>query len=75
VNEDFERLFEFVQRHDHEVVGHAAVPAVARQKLAKFAGGQSTKAEKEEVKRLLEAQPELISVLAEEVQALRKADR
>ena len=75
MNEDFEHLFEFVQRHDYDVIGRAAVSAVTRQKLAKFAAGQCTEPEREEMRRLLEAQPELISVLAEEVRSLRKAAR
>ena len=75
MNEDFEHLFEFVQRHGYEVIGHAAVSAVTRQKLAKLAVGQCTEPEREEMRRLLEAQPELISVLAEEVRSLRKAAR
>jgi hypothetical protein len=75
VNEDFDHLFEFLQHHDYEVIGHAAVSAVTRQRLAKLAAGQCTEPEREEMKRLLEAQPELISVLAEEVRSLRKATR
>lgn len=75
VSDDFECVLEFLQREQPEVLGRANIPEATRQKLAKFAAGACSEDDREEVKRLLQTEPELLSALAEEVRSLRKAEQ
>lgn len=73
MNDDFQILFELLEDPAQEVTGRiaAALPADLREKVAKFAAGKSSEEEREEMKKLLREQPDLASVLATEVRALR----
>jgi hypothetical protein len=73
VNDDFQILFELLEDPAQEVSGRiaAALPADLREKIARFAAGKCSEEERDEMKKLLREQPELASVLATEVRALR----
>jgi hypothetical protein len=73
VNDDFQILFELLEDPPQEVSGRiaAALPAGLREKVARFAAGKSSEEERDEMKKLLREQPDLASVLATEVRALR----
>jgi hypothetical protein len=75
VNNDFQILFELLEGPAREVSGRiaAALPADLREKLARFASGKCSEEERDLVKKLLREQPDLVSVLATEVRALRPA--
>ena len=75
MNDDFEILFEFFERGTHEVAGRAAtsIPQDLREKLARFAAGSCTPEERDEMKQLLQEQPDLIPVLVTETVALRQS--
>ncbi len=47
------------------------LPADLREKVARFAAGKCSEEERDEMKKLLREQPDLASVLATEVRALR----
>ena len=75
MNDDFKVLFELLEASTEEVAGHAAVtisPDV-HEKLVRFAGGRCTDEEREEMKQLLQQQPDLIPILVDETVALRQA--
>lgn len=73
MNDDFQILFELLEDPAQEVTGRiaAALPADLREKVARFAAGKSSEEERDEMKKLLREQPDLASVLATEVRALR----
>ncbi len=77
VNDDFDKLFRFYERHRAEVAGRevATVSADVREKLVRFAEGHCTEEERSEVKQLLLGKPELIPLLVDEIIALRQAQR
>jgi hypothetical protein len=73
VNDDFQILFELLEDPAQEVTGRiaATLPADLREKVARFAAGKCSEEERDEMKKLLREQPDLASVLATEVRALR----
>ena len=73
MNDDFQILFELLEGPAPEVTGRiaAALPGDLREKIARFAAGKSSEEERDEMKKLLREQPDLASVLATEVRALR----
>lgn len=73
MNDDFQILFELLEGPAQEVTGRiaATLPADLREKIARFAAGKSSEEERDEMKKLLREQPDLVSVLATEVRALR----
>ena len=73
MNDDFQILFELLEDPAQEVTGRiaAALPADLREKVSRFAAGKSSEEERDEMKKLLREQPDLASVLASEVRALR----
>jgi hypothetical protein len=77
VNDDFEILFAFFERHRHEVAGRevATVPPELRERLARFAEGRCSEEERAQMKQLLFEQPELIPLLVTEAVALREAQQ
>lgn len=77
MNDDFDVLFGFLQDHEHEVSGRAA-PVISpelREKISRFAAGESTDDERTEMKKVLQQDPALIPVLVSEVEAIRQHDR
>ncbi len=77
MNDDFEILFAFFERHRQEVAGREVetVPADLREQLARFADGRCSEEERAEMKKLLFEKPELIPLLVNEAVALRQAQR
>jgi predicted Zn-dependent peptidase len=75
VNDDFNILFGFLEGDRPEVAGRSApaVPAVLRERIAKFASGAVTEEERAEMKKLLQDQPDLIPILVMETRALRES--
>ena len=73
MNDDFQILFELLEGPAQEVTGRiaATLPADLREKVARFAAGKCSEEERDEMKKLLREQPDLASVLATEVRALR----
>ncbi len=73
MNDDFQILFELLEDPPQEVAGRiaAALPADLREQIARFAAGKCSEEERDEMKKLLREQPDLASVLATEVRALR----
>jgi uncharacterized protein YggL (DUF469 family) len=76
VNDDFQILFELLEGGSQEVSGRAAatVPSELREKIAKFAAGSCNEEEREQMKKLLREQPDLIRLLVTEIRALRPTD-
>ena len=77
MTDNFQLLFQLLESDRLEVTGRTA-PSVTpelRKKIAKFAAGESTEAEREEIKGLLGQKPELIPVLAQEAKALRTSEK
>jgi hypothetical protein len=76
VNDDFQILFELLEGGVQEVSGRAAatVSSDLREKIAKFAAGTCNEEERDQMKKLLREQPDLIPVLVTEIRALRPAD-
>jgi len=76
VNDDFKILFELLDGDVHEVAGRAVatVPSELRDRIAKFAAGQCSEEEREQIKKLLREQPDLIPLLVNEIHALRPTD-
>jgi hypothetical protein len=75
--DDFSILAGFLERFDEEVEGRALdEPAedVQRQLMA-FAGGTLAEAERAQVIQLLQAHPQWIPWLAQQVKALRQASQ
>jgi hypothetical protein len=74
VNDDFKILLEFFNGDAREVGGRsaAAIPPELRKKIARFANGTSTEAERAEMKRLFHEQPDLIPALVMETKAIRQ---
>ncbi|MEY2549805.1 MAG: hypothetical protein QOD64_2387 [Verrucomicrobiota bacterium] len=74
MNDDFKILLEFLEADVQEVAGRsaAAVPADLKEKIVRFAGGKCTEEERDEMKKLLQEQPQLISTLVIEAKALRQ---
>ena len=77
VNDDFDVLFGFFKDHEHEVAGRSApvIPPDLREKISRFAAGQSTEEERAEMKRVLQEEPALIPVLVGEVEAMRRGEQ
>jgi hypothetical protein len=76
VNDDFQILFELLEGGAQEVSGRAAatVSSDLREKIAKFAAGTCNEEERDQMKKLLREQPDLIPVLVTEIRALRPTD-
>jgi len=76
VNDNFQILFELLDSGVQEVSGRAAaaVPSELRDKIAKFAAGTCDEQERDQMKKLLREQPDLIPVLVTEIRALRPVD-
>ncbi len=76
MNDDFQILFELLEGGVQEVSGRAAatVSSDLREKIAKFAAGTCNEEERDQMKKLLREQPDLIPVLVTEIRALRPAD-
>ena len=74
VSNDLDILFAFLQSREPEVSGHAAaeVSADLRERVVRFATGQSSESERDKVKKLLREQPDLIPVLVSEIRTLRE---
>ena len=74
MNDDFKLLFELLGENQ-EVAGRAAasVPADVREKIGRFAAGACSEEEREQMKKLLREQPDLIPLLVAEIRALRPA--
>jgi hypothetical protein len=74
VNDDFKILLEFFDGEAGEVAGRAAetIPTDLRERIARFASGQSTEEERSEMKKLLQEKPQLIPALVSETKALRQ---
>ena|GEM_PF-1157070 len=70
---EFDAVFKLAFDVPVEVSGRAAVevPQAMKDRLARFAAGATTEEEREEIKKLVLAQPELIPFLVEEVKRLR----
>ena len=77
MNDDFEILFAFFERHRQEVSGREVetVSPDLREQLARFAEGRCSEEERAELKRLLFEKPELIPLLVNEAVALRQTER
>ena len=75
MNDDFKILLEFFDGEAGEVAGRAAetIPNDLRERIARFASGQSTEEERVEMKKLLQEKPQLIPALVSETKALRQA--
>lgn len=73
MNDDFQILFELLEGPAQEVTGRiaAALPVDLRERIIRFAAGKCSEEERDQVKKLLREQPDLVSVLAAEVRALR----
>ncbi len=76
MNDDFQILFELLEDGVQEVSGRAAatVPSELREKIAKFAAGTCNDEERDQMKKWLREQPDLIPVLVSEIRALRPSD-
>ena len=76
MNDDFQILFELLEGGVQEVSGRAAatVSSDLREKIAKFAAGPCNEEERDQMKKLLREQPDLIPVLVTEIRALRPTD-
>ena len=76
MNDDFQILFELLEGGVQEVSGRAAatVSSDLREKIAKFAAGTCNEEERDQMKKLLREQPDLIPVLVTEIRALRPTD-
>lgn len=76
MNDDFQILFELLEGGAQEVSGRAAatVSSDLREKIAKFAAGTCNEEERDQMKKLLREQPDLIPVVVTEIQALRPTD-
>ena len=74
MNDDFKLLFELLG-DNQEVGGRAAttVSADVREQVARFAAGACSEEEREQMKKLLREQPDLIPLLVAEIRALRPA--
>ena len=74
MNDDFKILLEFFAGQAGEVAGReaATIPDELREKIARFASGKCTEEERVEMKKLLQAQPQLIPALVSETKALRQ---
>lgn len=77
MNDHFQILFELLESDLPEVSGRVAAPITSelRQRMARFAAGESAEDERTEIKKMLLEKPELTSVLANEVRALRQPDQ
>lgn len=75
MNDNFQILFELLEGPVQEVTGRiaATVPSELRERIARFAAGTCSEEEREQMKKLLRAKPDLIPVLVVETQALRPA--
>ena len=76
MNDDFKILFELLEGPAQEVTGRTAaiVPTELREKIARFAAAACSEEEREQMKKLLREQPDLIPVLVTEIRALRPSD-
>jgi hypothetical protein len=76
VNDDFHILFELLEGRAQEVSGRAAasVPPELREKMERFAAGSCNEEEREQMKKLLREQPDLIPLLVTEIRSLRPTD-
>ncbi len=74
MSNDFDVLFAFYKDREQEVAGRsgAAVSSELREKITRFAAGQSTEDERAEMKRVLQDETALIPVLVSEVEAIRQ---
>ena len=75
-NDDFASIFRFLES-SAEVTGREAlvVTAEMQKKLAKLASGQCNDEERRKLLSLLEQQPNLVPVLADEIKKLRASSK
>lgn len=73
MNDDFKILLELLDG-DREAGGRSAatISDEVKEKIARFASGESTEQERVEMKKLLQEQPDLIPALVAETKALRE---
>ena len=76
MNDDFHILFELLEGGAQEVSGRAAasVSPELREKMERFAAGSCNEEEREQMKKLLREQPDLIPLLVTEIRSLRPTD-
>lgn len=74
VSNDFNVLFAFFGDREQEVAGRAtpSVSSELREKISRFAAGQSSESERAEVKKVLHEEPALIAMLVSDVEAIRQ---
>ena len=77
MSDAFVILSRFLDRFTDDVEGRSVVeiPTDVRQKLARFASGELTETERNELVGLLQANPQWVPLLAREVKALRPGTR
>jgi molybdopterin-biosynthesis enzyme MoeA-like protein len=74
--DDLSSLFKLLEHATAEVRGRAAampVSADVKNKLAKFACGQCDENERQEIIALIQGQPQLVTALVSEIEALRES--
>lgn len=75
VNDDFQILFGLLDHDEVTGRGTATISSELREKVTRFAAGNCTEDERNQIKQLLIEKPELIPVLANEARALRQSDQ
>lgn len=76
MNDELRVLFELLEPAPPEVGGRMAVtiPPEVRQVIARFAAGNCTDEERDQIKKMLREKPEIIPVLVKEVRTLRQTN-
>jgi hypothetical protein len=74
VNDDFQILFELLESQEVSGRSAAMVSSDLREKIAKFAAGTCNEEEREQMKKMLREQPDLIPALVTEIRALRPSE-
>jgi hypothetical protein len=74
VNDDFQILFELLESQEVSGRSAATVSSDLREKIAKFAAGTCNEEEREQMKKMLREQPDLIPALVTEIRALRPSE-
>lgn len=74
MNDDFQILFELLESQEVSGRSAAMVSSDLREKIAKFAAGTCNEEEREQMKKMLREQPDLIPALVTEIRALRPSE-
>ncbi|MEY2557713.1 MAG: hypothetical protein QOE34_1138 [Verrucomicrobiota bacterium] len=74
MNDDFQILFELLESQEVSGRSAATVSSDLREKIAKFAAGTCNEEEREQMKKMLREQPDLIPALVTEIRALRPSE-